>query len=68
VKDRLPELGEKVLVCFGHIYNILIGYLAKYKDNQDVWVVYFKDGEVINQGEYAEVVTHWQQLPQPPKQ
>lgn len=67
-RDRLPEVGDKVLVYFGDIDNVLIGYLAcnDHDCENKVWVVYFKDGEVINQGDESEDITHWMPLPNPP--
>ncbi len=63
---RLPERGEKVLVLFGKIENILIGKRMNDADGNDVWTVYFSDGEQPNFGADAEVITHWMKLPKLP--
>ncbi len=68
VETELPEIGEKVLVHFGKIDNTLIGYLAYGKNDVKTWVVFYKDGECLNDGEFAETITHYMPLPSPPKQ
>ena len=58
VKDRLPE--EKV--------NCIVYYRHAYCDNDDYWAIgmCFYDGEKF-QMDLLYKVTHWQYLPQPPK-
>lgn len=63
---RLPERGEKVLVLFGKIENILIGRRMNDADGNDVWTVFFSDGEHLNFGKNAEDITHWMELPKLP--
>lgn len=54
VKDRLPNKDETVL-CFGKYHNI--GF---YDYDDEIW---------REEGEYVEItVTHWQPLPQSPKE
>lgn len=62
VGERLPEVGEKVLVMFSKIGNSLIGKL--YNDN--VWSVYYSDGESA-QSIKSEQITHWMPLPPSPQ-
>src|SRR5574344_977674 len=59
VEDRLPE--EKV--------NCIVHYKHAYCDNDDYWAIgfCFYDGEKF-QLDPAYKVTHWQYLPQPPKE
>ena len=63
---RLPERGEKVLVLFGKIENILIGRRMNDADGNDVWTVFFSDGEHPNFGKNSEDITHWMELPSLP--
>ena len=62
----LPERGEKVLVSFGKIGNILMGRRMNDADGNDVWTVFFSDGERPNFGNNAEDITHWMELPSLP--
>lgn len=66
VSVRLPERGVRVLVLFGEIDNVLIGRRMNDSDGNDVWMIYFSDGEKPNQGSNAEIITHWQPLPTKP--
>lgn len=66
VGTKMPEIAQKVLVHFDKIDNTLIGYLAYGKNNAETWVVYYKDGECLNDGEFAETITHWMPLPKNP--
>jgi hypothetical protein len=63
VKDRLPDDNRKVNVYFKHVDNILIG---RYYNVEVCWKVFYSDGEKFN-GKYCELITHWRELPQPPK-
>lgn len=65
---KLPERGDKVLVFFGPLKNTLIGKRMNDADGNDVWVVYFSDGEKPILGPYAEEITHWMALPDMPKE
>jgi len=65
VEDRLPELGEKVLLYFGKIDNVLMGRLYPMEDIFQ-WKIFFSDGEVFQTFAQGEVVTHWAELPPPP--
>ena len=58
VDDRLPE--EKV--------NCIVHYKHAYCDNDDYWAIgiCFYDGEKFQLGP-AYKVTHWMEIPQPPK-
>lgn len=63
VEDRLPELGEKVLVYFAPIDNQLMGILAFDMDANKIFGVFYKDAFSFNHG---EDITHWMSLPTPP--
>ena len=56
VKDRLPEPGERVLVCIGAVFEAFI-------DDAGKWQRYYSAplNEVLGEP------THWMPLPQPPK-
>ena len=56
VKDRLPETGERVLVCIGAVFEAFI-------DDGGKWQRYYSAplNEVLGEP------THWMPLPQPPK-
>ena len=56
VKDRLPEPGERVLVCIGAVFEAFI-------DSAGKWQRYYSAplNEVLGEP------THWMPLPQPPK-
>ncbi len=55
VKDRLPEIGEPVIIYYGR-------FVAEAMRNDNgVFVVSCSDEE-------AEDVTHWMPLPEPPKE
>jgi hypothetical protein len=68
VETRLPELGEKVLICrYGN--HILMGQLL-YKeldagDTIKVFCAFFKDKFTECE---RDSVTHWMPLPNPPQQ
>ena len=51
VKDRLPVIGEYVLVTFEDIDAILIGRLLN-----NGWSVFFSDGEAEP---FLRTITHW---------
>ena len=64
VEDRLPETGEEVLVydCFGQLNEKpdLSMSSASYKNG--MWYDYLGNIHF-----YGEDITHWQPLPEPPK-
>lgn len=65
LNDRLPERGEKVLVYFEAIDNILIGRRMNDSDGKDVWTVFYSDGEKpLLRG--SEIITDWMKLPDAP--
>jgi hypothetical protein len=55
VSERLPENGERVLVRMSNFYIVIACYF--YKNG------YWKN----DSGQEIFIVTHWQPLPQPPK-
>ena len=57
VKDRLPEPGERVLVCIGAVFEAFI-------DDAGKWQRYYSAplNEVLGEP------THWMPLPEPPKE
>ncbi len=68
VKDRLPELRQKVLVWYNNGYEV--AYLQKFEppklqypqfNNVEMFEWCFGDFEDFD-------VTHWQPLPEPPKE
>lgn len=59
VNDRLPPIGKNVLLCFLS-YGLNVGEGERV--NEDRWVQY-RLGATIYKGN----VTHWIQLPEPPK-
>lgn len=61
VKDELPEIGKYVSV----FSSVGIPFKGKLLDNG--WVAFFADGEKLCTGE-PHHITHWQPLPEPPKQ
>lgn len=61
VEDGLPEIGEYVSV----FSSVGIPFKGKLLDNG--WVAFFADGEKLCTGE-PHHITHWQPLPEPPKQ
>lgn len=58
-KDKLPEIGEYVLVNVG-TDTVLKGRLL-----YSGWVAFFSDGE--KEAGNIRPVTHWRPLPNPPK-
>ena len=56
VKDRLPQPGERVLVCIGAVFEAFI-------DDAGKWQRYYSAplNEVLGEP------TYWMPLPQPPK-
>ena len=56
VKDRLPEAGQRVLVCIGAVFEAFI-------DDDGKWQRYYSAplNEVLGEP------THWMPMPQPPK-
>lgn len=65
VKDRLPELGIKVLVYFGEIDNVLMAIPKCNNKYETVFCVYYADRFT---NDHTELITHWMPLPAPPKQ
>lgn len=61
VKDRLPEYNKGVLV-YSETYGVLYYYLRAL-DN--LWV---QDGIDTVSDSVLQDITHWQNLPEPPKQ
>ena len=62
VKDRLPAIGQNVLVWDGNtnLDNIPTYELAKYLS--------FNNGNFFISGPYSlQAITHWMPLPEPPK-
>lgn len=55
VKDNIPDIGKRVLVCIGREF-VLVG--SRFEGSR--WVD--QRGEF-----YARSVTHWAELPEPPK-
>jgi len=55
IEDRLPEFGTDVLV-FDEVPNMVLSAIL----NDGVWVDTFDEFEL-------ETVTHWSELPEPPK-
>lgn len=64
VKDRLPELGDVVLIA-GNGYVHCGVYGSKYYANKWYEVNYDRYGD---EEEIYYNVTHWQPLPEPPKE
>jgi len=67
VEDRLPERGVKVIVYFCNIQTTLIGRRMNDSGGNDVWMVFFADGEKANNNIYSEDITHWMPLPNAPE-
>lgn len=64
VNDRLPELGEKILVAIDGGWVILLGRLMT-----NGWTAFYSDGEeLVNQDKNGSKVTHWMPLPESPKE
>lgn len=61
VKDRLPEEQQCILV-HEKDYGVMLGDYQGIKYSQPVWIVR-KQGLIMRTTE----VTHWQPLPEPPK-
>lgn len=70
VKDKLPKLGEDVLVCIeiddgiDVLQIICKGYLDAYKNPHcpiGVW-------SIDNEGIYTDSITHWQKIVLPKKE
>lgn len=70
VKDKLPKLGEDVLVCIEiddgiDIFQIICkGYLDRYKNPTQPIGVWCID----NEGIYTDSITHWQEIVLPKKE
>lgn len=60
VKERLPENSERVFVAIENDFVLLVG---QYVCGQ--WCVYYSDGI---KSPIFNFVTHWQPLPEPPKE
>lgn len=61
VKDRLPEICQDVLVYCKNTQRVTIGRFAHWYDN-DGWDM------VGTKGRFNDIVTHWQPMPEPPKE
>lgn len=61
VKDRLPEICQDVLVYCKNTQRVTIGRFAHWYDN-DGWDI------VGTKGRFNDIVTHWQPMPEPPKE
>lgn len=61
VKDRLPSIGENVLVYDERFIDISIGYISDFLNYRKTWIV--DCGESV-----SDTVTHWMPLPEPPKE
>ena len=62
VKDRSPETFDYALVNLGDT-------VFKGRRYSNVWTVFFADGErTVTDNTNGRQVTHWQPLPEPPKQ
>lgn len=62
VKDRLPE-EQQCILAYEKDYGVMWGDYQGIKYSQPVWIVR-KQGLIIRTTE----VTHWQPLPEPPKE
>jgi hypothetical protein len=69
VKDRLPELGQNVLVIKDGLYGLACREIVERKplpppqfNNIEIWE--WNYGFEAREGQ----VTHWQELPEPPKE
>lgn len=63
VEDRLPEIGDKVLIYFGAIDNILMATVGVDYDGNVIFFGYYRD---CYSCDHAEDITHWMPLPKPP--
>jgi hypothetical protein len=71
VKDRLPEYDKTVLVVnedgYMHTAVRIKGSIARIDEWQIKFGVYFIDNDVWEEDEQGKI-THWQPLPEPPKE